>query len=152
MKVMYMKKVLIILLIVFIILAVSIYTVYSYRVKMISQQKLNKEYEEYYNIQILGTELISIINRTIDINNKNQIGRDENNYYIDNGKDSIEIYIRFIYKSEIKEVKMEDIEKMTTETFIKMYSTASFKCTNIEYHEKINRVKSLTFEELQEST
>lgn len=147
-----MKKVLIILLIVFIILAVSIYTVYSYRVKMISQQKLNKEYEEYYNIQILGTELISIINRTIDINNKNQIGRDENNYYIDNGKDSIEIYIRFIYKSEIKEVKMEDIEKMTTETFIKMYSTASFKCTNIEYHEKINRVKSLTFEELQEST
>lgn len=119
---------------------------------MISQQKLNKEYEEYYNIQILGTELISIINRTIDINNKNQIGRDENNYYIDNGKDSIEIYIRFIYKSEIKEVKMEDIEKMTTETFIKMYSTASFKCTNIEYHEKINRVKSLTFEELQEST
>lgn len=147
-----MKKVLIILLTVFIILAVSIYTVYSYRVKMISQQKLNKEYEEYYNIQILGTELISIINRTIDINNKNQIGRDENNYYIDNGKDSIEIYIRFIYKSEIKEVKMEDIEKMSTETFIKMYSTASFKCTNIEYHEKTNRVKSLTFEELQEIT
>lgn len=146
-----MKKFLIILLILFLVLTISIYTVYSYRTKIISAQKVNKEYEEYYNIQVLGTELISIINRTIDINNKNGISRDDNGYYIDNEENFIEIYIQFVYKNETKVVKMEDIEKTGIEAFVKMYSTASFKCTKIDYHDKTNHVKSLTFEEIEET-
>ena len=82
---MYMKKFIIILLILFIALAVGVYSVYSYRSRIIEAQKLNKEYEQYYNIEILGTELISIINRTSDINHKNNIEKDTDGYYVDNG-------------------------------------------------------------------
>ena len=115
---------------------------------MLEEQKLNKEYEEYYGIEILGTELISIINRTIDINSKNNINRDEEGYYIDNEKNSIKLYIHFAYKEEIKTIQMEEIEKTGIESFVKVYSTANFKCTKIEYHENTNLVKSLTFEEV----
>ena len=142
-----MKKFIIILLILFIALAVGVYSVYSYRSRIIEAQKLNKEYEQYYNIEILGTELISIINRTSDINHKNNIEKDTDGYYVDNGNNSLHIYIKFVYKNNTKSIPMEDIENSGSETFIKVYSTASFKCTNIEYHEKTHNVKSLTFEE-----
>ena len=151
MKVMYMKKFLIVLLILFIILAIGIYSVYRYRSSILETQKLNREYEQYYNIYILGTELISIINRTSDINHKNDIAKDDNGYYVDNGDNSLHIYIKFVYKNNSKTIQMEDIEKSGSETFIKVYSTASFKCTKIEYHEKTHNVKSLTFEEVVEN-
>ncbi len=146
-----MKKFFIILLILFIVLIASIYMVYSYRAEALEAQKLNKEYEEYYNIEILGTELISIINRTIDLNNKNDIVKDDKGYYIDNEENYKEIYIQFVYKNETKLIKMEDIEKSGIETFVRMYSTAGFKCTGIEYHNKTKNVKSLTFTEIVEN-
>ena len=43
---------------------------------------------------------------------------------------------------------MEDIAEKTTESFIKYFATAQFKCTNIEYHSKTGKVKSLTFQQL----
>jgi len=146
-----MKRFSVILLIMLVILTIVIYAVYSYRDNMAEIQKLNREYEAYYNIEVLGTELISIINRTIDINHKNEIERDSNQYYIDNEKNSIQIYIQFVYKNEVKKISMEDVEKTGSEAFIRVYSTASFKCTNIEYHTKTKNVKSLTFEEMTQS-
>ena len=146
-----MKKIFITFLILFIILVVSIYMVLSYRNKNLEIQKLNREYEKYYNIEILGTELISIINRTIDLNNKNDIVKDENGYFVNNEETYKEIYIEFIYKDKTKLIQMEDIEKSGIETFVKVYSTASFKCTDIKYHDKTKNVKSLTFTEILEN-
>ena len=124
----------------------SAYGIYSYRNRMIQAQKTNKQYEEYRNIEILGTELISMVNKTIDTNIKNGIERDANHYFVDNGNNTI----TFIYKDDIKTLRMEDIEKSGTEAFVKTYSTASFKCTQIQYHTKTKNVKSLVFEEISE--
>lgn len=126
----------------------SIYMVYEHRRNILEAQKLNKEYEEYYQMDILGTQLISIVNRTIDINHKNEIAKDSNGYYVDNGENSLHIYIKFAYKNKTKTILMEDIEKTGAEAFVKIYSTANFKCKNIEYHKKTKNVKSLTFEEV----
>ncbi len=128
----------------------SAYGIYSYRNRMIQAQKTNKQYEEYRNIEILGTELISMVNKTIDTNIKNGIERDANHYFVDNGNNTITIYVKFIYKDDIKTLRMEDIEKSGTEAFVKTYSTASFKCTQIQYHTKTKNVKSLVFEEISE--
>ncbi len=102
----------------FLVLAIMIfltvvvaYYVYNYRVNMVETQKINKEYQSYSNVQMLGTELISIINKTTDINNNHNIPKDENNYYLDNGENSIKIYINFIYKDKTKTLQMEDINK-----------------------------------------
>ena len=152
MKVMYMKKFFVVLSILLIILVIAIYAVYVYRSNTISARKQNREYEAYQDVEVLGTELISIINKTIDINIKNGVARDENQYFIDNENDSIQIYIKFIYKDETKTIQMEDIERSGIEAFVKIYSTASFKCTDIQYHAKTKKVKSLTFEEIVETS
>ena len=151
MKVMYMKKFLIILVVLLIILTGVIYWIYTYQSSLLEVQKLNSQYESYYNISILGTQLISIINLTVDNNEQNEIEIDENGYYVDNGENSLHIYINFIYQDEIKTVMMEDIASTGSVAFLEVYSTASFKCTEIDYHEKTGNIKSLTFEEVDET-
>ena len=146
-----MKKFLIIVLALVIASLIAVYTVNTYRNNLLKAQKLNKEYESYRDIQVLGSELISIINRTTDINTKNEIEKDTEGYYIDNGNNSLHVDIQFSYKDKVKLLHMEDIEKNGSEAFIRVYSTASFKCTNIEYHEKTNNVKKLIFEEIANS-
>lgn len=144
------KNFFIILSILLIATFIAIYTVYNYRIQAQEAQKINKEYEQYKDINLLGTQLISLINRTIDYNEKNEIQKDENNkFYIENEENSIKIYINFIYKEETKTILMESIASNGSEAFVSNYSTAKFKCTNIEYHEKTKSVKSLTFEEIQ---
>lgn len=144
------NKILIILVVFMIILAIVTYGVYNHRKQLVEAQKINNLYKTYENIQILGSELISIINRTIDIDEKEGIEKDQDGLYIDNGKDSIKIYIEFLYgDDETRTVEMEKIANSGIDQFINVYSTASFKCTNISYHEKTNNVKSLTFTQLQ---
>lgn len=145
------KNFLIIILILLVVTAISVYAVYTYRTQAIQAQKVNKEYKAYYNVNFLGTQLISIINKTMDYNQKNEIEKDKDNkYYIDNEKNSIKIYVQFIYKNETKIVFMEDIASSGSQSFVNRYSTAKFKCTKIDYHEKTKNVKSLTFEEIQD--
>ena len=142
------KRITIILLVFMIILAFISYKVYNYRKQLLQAQEINNSYKTYENIQILGTQLISIINRTIDINEKNDIEKDNQGLYIENNKNSIKVYIEFIYGKETRTIEMEKIANNGIDSFIDIYSTADFKCTNISYHEKTNNVKSLTFTEL----
>ena len=139
------KKITLILVIFLIILSISIYFIYSYRKNTIESQKINNEYKSYYNVQMLGTELVSILNKTADINEKNEIQKDSEGLYRDNDINSIKIYIKFKYKEEYKTLEMEKILNNGVENFIKSYAAASFKCENINYHSKTKNVKELTF-------
>lgn len=144
------NKILILLAVFMIILAVVTYGIYNYRKQYAETQKINNTYKTYENIQILGSELISIINRTIDINEKAGIEKNQDGLYIENDKNSIKIYIEFLYdEDEIRTIEMEKIENNGIDQFINVYSTASFKCTKITYHEKTKNVKSLTFTEIK---
>ena len=141
------NKMLLIMLIFMIVLCISIYFIYNYRTNKVEAQKINNEFRSYYNTQMLGTELISIINKTEDINVKFGVAKDDNGLFIVNDKDSIKVYIKFKYKDEYKLLEIERIINNGIENFIKTYSTASFKCTEISYHEKTGNVKTLVFEE-----
>lgn len=141
------KQFWIILIILCIIVAIVGLTIYNgIRLKNLTED-YNKTYESYYEQEILGTTLISIINKTIDQNEKNAIPKEQNSiYYIDNGENSIQIQVKFLESDNI--IKMEDIEQQETENFVKYFATSTFKCTNIEYHPKTNMVKSLYFEQI----
>lgn len=141
------NKIIIIVIIFLIILSVSAYMVYNYRKSVISSQKVNETYKAYYDTEILGTELISVINKTVDFNEQNGIQKDENGMYIENDNNSIKIYISFKYEDDYQTVEMEKISNNGTDNFRKVYSTASFKCTEISYHDKTKNVKALTFTE-----
>lgn len=141
------NKILLILIIFIAILAIVVYAIYNYRISVQESKKINNEYKSYYNKQILGTELLSIINKTEDTNEKYGIQKNEENLYVENDVNSIKIYINFKYKENYKTLEMEKIINGGINNFIKAYSTASFKCTNISYHDKTNNVKALTFTE-----
>ena len=146
-----MKKNLIILIsILLIICAFVVYFVINYRNMQMQAQINNKEYNTYKEKTILGTTLVSIINKTVDNNEKNNIEKDNSNVYIENEDNSIKIYIYFLGEDG-KRIEtpytMEQIYNKGSDSFIKLYGTSNFTCTNIDYHSKTGNVKSLTFEQ-----
>lgn len=142
-----MKKFLaILIIIVLVIVVVCIYKYNIYKVGLRETEKLNSEYEQFTQGEILGTSLITIINKTIDMNKQNNIKLDENNFYIENETNSIKIEIKFLESDTI--YPMERISELGTEKFIKNYATTSFKCTMKKYHEKSDNIKYLLFEQI----
>ena len=142
-----MKKIIICILSIFLIIICIVgYSVYSKNENTAQISVDNKTYESYYNKEVLGTDIISIINKAIDSNEKNdiKIGKDGN--YIEDEKNSIRIEIKF--KELDKVITMERINNVGIEKFWSNYGALSFKCTKIEYHEKTHRVKYMYFEEV----
>ena len=142
-----MKKIIICILSVFlVVICIVSYSVYQKNENTAQIGIDNKTYESYYNKEVLGTDIISIINKAIDSNEKNdiKIGKDGN--YIEDEKNSIRIEIKF--KELDKVITMERINNVGIEKFWSNYGALSFKCTKIEYHEKTHRVKYMYFEEI----
>lgn len=142
-----MKKIIICILSVFlVVICIVSYSVYQKNENTAQIGVDNKTYESYYNKEVLGTDIISIINKAIDSNEKNDIKIGEDGNYIDNGKNSIRIEIKFLELDKV--ITMERINNVGIEKFWSNYGALSFKCTKIEYHEKTHRVKYMYFEEV----
>lgn len=142
-----MKKIIICILSIFlIIICIVVYEVYQKNENTAQIGVDNKTYESYENKEVLGTDIISIINKATDSNKKNDIKIGEDGNYIDNGKNSIRIEIKFLELDKV--ITMERINNVGIEKFWSNYGALSFKCTKIEYHEKTHRVKYMYFEEV----
>ena len=142
-----MKKIIICILSIFlIIICIVVYGVYQKNENTAQIGVDNKTYESYENKEVLGTDIISIINKATDSNKKNDIKIGEDGNYIDNGKNSIRIEIKFLELDKV--ITMERINNVGIEKFWSNYGALSFKCTKIEYHEKTHRVKYTYFEEV----
>ena len=142
-----MKKIIICILSIFlIIICIVVYGVYQKNENTAQIGVDNKTYESYENKEVLGTDIISIINKATDSNKKNDIKIGEDGNYIDNGKNSIIIEIKFLELDKV--ITMERINNVGIEKFWSNYGALSFKCTKIEYHEKTHRVKYMYFEEV----
>jgi len=140
------RRILVILGIFIIILIFVVSLLYNYDKEVKKVQGFNRQYELYYQKEILGTELATVLNKTMDYNERANVDKDDKNRYYIETEDSILIDIKFKEKEET--VKMEDILQKDMENFIKYYATSNFKCTNIEYHEENKQVKSLYFEQI----
>ena len=140
------RRILVILGIFIIILIFVVSLLYNYDKEVKKAQGFNRQYELYYQKEILGTELATVLNKTMDYNERANVDKDDKNRYYIETEDSILIDIKFKEKEET--VKMEDILQKDMENFIKYYATSNFKCTNIEYHEENKQVKSLYFEQI----
>jgi len=142
-----MKKIIICILSIFlIVICMVVYGVYQKNENTAQIGVDNKTYESYENKEVLGTDIISIINKATDSNKKNDIKIGEDGNYIDNGKNSIRIEIKFLELDKV--ITMERINNVGIEKFWSNYGALSFKCTKIEYHEKTHRVKYMYFEEV----
>ena len=144
-----MKKILILFSILIIILAIVWINYTGYKSQYDSIKKENLEFEKYYQKEVYGRDLATVINKAFDGNTRNKVKKNNNNQFIENDENSIKI-----------DIKMTDIDKTYTmenfynsgmERFVQYYGTIKFKCTKIEYHSKTQKVKYLYFEQAQET-
>lgn len=143
-----MKKLLLVLLVLFTIIIFSVYGLLINNQKQSNTLKnYNKEYERYLDKIINGTELATLINQVINVNENNEIKKDKNNYYIEDGENSIKIEIKMILTE--KTYPMEEIYNKDTAEFVKYFSLEGFKCTQIEYHSKTGKISRMLFEQIE---
>ncbi len=107
----------------------------------------NREFEEYNKEDVLGVDITTLINKAISNNEKYGVQKDENGLYIDDGKNSIQIYITMIINGQT--YPMENINKLGMDSFTSYFGVIKFRCTNISYHEETSKIASMTFESTQ---
>ena len=111
--------------------------------KVSVQKQANKEYEQYLEKNIFGTDVATIINKAIDSNNQNNI-QQQDGKYIENNENSIIVELVMITNEEKEKTttyRMETISKVGINEFIKNFNTATFKITKMEYHKQTGKIK-----------
>ena len=141
-----MKKIIIFLVVVLIIVAIISYMYLNYKFKYSETKRENIQYESYYQQEIYGADLATLINKATDDNVKNKVEKDNQGRYIDNKENSIKVDIKFIDDDSIH--TMEEIYNSGISIFVQYYNQIKFKCMEIEYHEKTGKVRYLYFEQI----
>ena len=126
-----MKKILIFFVVVIAILC-TIWYIYSMH-KLQRQEKnvYNKYLESNLNKDISGTDLASLINKSANLNEQNDVLKDSNGNYIDNKQNSISIEIKFIDNDEI--IKSEKIYANGMDKFVELYGNSKFNTKIAKY-------------------
>ena len=140
-----MKKLVIIFIGIIAIISSVSYAYCMHKAKKGEIQINNSVYSNLYQKELSGNELATIMNKTLDNNEKNNIEKDENGNYINNNNNSINIEIKFKQSDNV--FSMETIYKNQISKFIELYGQVKFKCIKLEYHSKTNMIKYLYFEE-----
>ncbi len=92
-----------------------------------------------------------MINRAIDSNEKNEIPKDENDFYIPNDTNSIKIELILIGEEQQKQTyQMEQLQKAGITGFVRNFNLISFKCVETQYHEKTKLISKIVLEQLEE--
>lgn len=141
-----MKKIAIFIIIVIIIICGITYLYLNYKANYNISKKTNLEFENYLNQEIYGADLSTVINRAVDSNETNNVTKNNKGIYEDNNKDSIKIEIKMIDNDSI--YPMETFYNNGMQEFINYYSNIKFKCVNIKYHEKTQKIKYMLFEQI----
>ncbi len=141
-----MKKIAIFAVIIIIILCIFGFSYQKYMTKKTEIEKNNLMYDGLYKKEISGNELATIVNKTLDSNERNNIKQNENGEYIENDTNSIRIEIKF--KESDKIFPIESIYSSRVSEFIRLYGQVKFKCTKIEYHRSTKFIKYLYFQEV----
>lgn len=141
-----MKKIIIFLIMVIIVVCGVFYMYVNYKATNQLTKNENKQYEQYIGKEIYGTELVSIMNKAMDSNYKNELEKDNNGKYIENNTNSIQIQIKMIDND--KTYEMETFSEAGMDKFIYYYSMIKFKGMKIEYHKTTQKVKYMLFEQI----
>ena len=146
-----LKKSVTLLVVLLLIIIVVIATGLSISNKQqLANKRANKEYEQYLEQDIYGTEVVSIINKAIDNNQKNHIATDNQGNYIPDEENSLLVEVVMITNEEKHETttyKMEAINKVGIADFMANFNTTTFKVTQIQYHPKTKKVSNITIEQ-----
>ena len=141
-----MKKIAIFFLIIIIIVVGISYMYLNYKANYNETKLKNVEFESYYNQEIYGGDLTTIINKAVDNNISNGVEKNNKGKYLDNQKNSINIDIKMLDNDKV--YNMETLYGGGMNNFLQYYNQIKFKCTKIEYHKSTNRIKYMLIEQI----
>ena len=141
-----MKKIAIYFVCIIITISIVGYIYCQYKARKSEIDSNNVIYENLLQKELIGSKLATIINKTLDSNEKNKLDKDGNGLYTENDTNSIKIEIKFKLSDNI--FPIETIYTNKVSEFIRLYGQAIFKCTKMEYHKKTKFIKYLYFEEV----
>jgi len=111
-------------------------------------QKFNQEYEAYNKKELRGVELITIINKAINYNEKNPDGKIA--IEVTMGEkvvfDGLEFGAKYNFTEDSLSVYMD--LRADTNRFKIFKEQRFFKCTSIEYKNRDGIISKMTFEEI----
>lgn len=140
-----MKKNIFTICLIFVIIIIVLFMKYQELEKaQIETKKFNNIYEEYNKENLNGLDITTVINKAIDNNEKYEITKDEKGLYISDDGYSVKIYITLVQNE--KTYPMEKINAVGMEAFVQNFGIVEFKCVDIKYHKKTNRISEMTFE------
>ena len=143
-----MKKTIIVLICIFIAIIISLYTYYqSTQSALQGVKKFNYQFEQYFDKEIYGADVVTIMSKAIDNNNKYGIARNEENKFIEDNKYCLKVMIKF--KDVDQTFDMESIEKAGIEGFMQNFSKSTFKVIEYDYNEDSKRIGKIVIEEIQ---
>lgn len=140
-----MKRI-IVFLIIILIIVISMFGMYlNYKMSYNEVKKDNLEFEQYYEKELQGIDIATLINKAIDNNIKYNVQKDLQGKYIENDETSIKIKIYILDNDTTYD--METIYSGGIDKFVQNYSLVKFKCTKIEYHKTTKRIKTIYIEQ-----
>ena len=109
-------------------------------------QKPNIEFETILSKEMYGTDIVTLINKARNNNEKYKVPINEDGYYENDNNYSIQIEINFI--GQEKSFSMEQICKAGLEDFMQAFNISKFTCTQIEYHLNTSRIAKIVLQEI----
>ena len=136
---------------IFLLIIISIVSTISYLyLNSISNQRIaqkeNIKFEIYKDEEITGAEVTTLINKAINSNQQNEVEKDKKGRYIDNETKSINIDIKFI--DDDVTYNIEKIYNNGMDKFLTYYRDIKFKCVDVQYHDKTQKIKYMLFEQI----
>ena len=141
-----MKKIAIFLFTIIVIVSTISYLYINYKIKYNETEKENAKFEIEQGQEIVGQDLVTLINKIIDANEKNKILKDDKGNYIDNGQNSINMDITFIDVDVTYNV--ETINKAGIANFLQNYRNITFKCNEVQHHKATGKIKYIKVEQI----
>lgn len=141
-----MKKIAIFFIVILAIVSTVSYIYLSEQAKYKEAQKENAKFDIKEGQEVNGQELATLINLVIDTNKKNEVLLDDNGYYIDNEKNSINLDITF---TDIDVTyNANRIGQAGITNFVQNYRNIIFKCNKVQYHESTGKLQFIGFEQI----
>lgn len=136
---------------IFLLIIISIVSTISYLyLNSISNQRIaqkeNIKFEIYKDEEITGAEVTTLINKAINSNQQNEVEKEKKGRYIDNETNSINIDIKFI--DDDVTYNIEKIYNNGMDKFLTYYRDIKFKCVDVQYHDKTQKIKYMLFEQI----
>ena len=152
-----MKKILIISIAIVVVLIVVVMQVKSLQTQQKQAIQFNKQYQEYQNKELYGIDIITVINKATDNNEKYGIPKDQKGMYIEDDENSIKVELNLISSIDEKTGEkqyvtrqMERLQQVGLDGFITNFNLTTFQCEKIEYHTKTGKVSKIIFKQIEE--